>query len=85
MTPEQLEIVFDTLDVEQKGYLTLDQFLERFSEYNNILFRSISRGSFSLFSKGREREIPGDRPTLVSLKVKFKKKNVVFFASVTKE
>lgn len=33
MTPEQLEIVFDTLDVEQKGYLTLDQFLERFSEY----------------------------------------------------
>lgn len=33
MTPEQLEIVFDTLDVEQKGYLTLDQFLNRFSEY----------------------------------------------------
>lgn len=33
MTPEQLEIVFDTLDVEQKGYITLDQFLERFSEY----------------------------------------------------
>lgn len=33
MTPEQLEIVFDTLDVEQKGYLTLDQFLEKFSEY----------------------------------------------------
>lgn len=41
MTPEQLEIVFDTLDVEQKGYLTLDQFLERFSEYNNILFHII--------------------------------------------
>lgn len=33
MTPEQLEIVFDTLDVEQKGYLTLSQFLEKFSEY----------------------------------------------------
>ncbi|XP_015379223.1 PREDICTED: EF-hand calcium-binding domain-containing protein 4A-like [Diuraphis noxia] len=32
MTPEQLEIVFDTLDVEQKGYLTLSQFLEKFSE-----------------------------------------------------
>lgn len=35
MTPEQLEIVFDTLDVEQKGYLTLDQFLEKFSEYTS--------------------------------------------------
>jgi len=33
MSPDQLEIVFDTLDVEQKGYLTLDQFLEKFSEY----------------------------------------------------
>lgn len=33
MTPEQLEIVFDTLDVEQKGYLTLEQFWEKFSEY----------------------------------------------------
>ncbi|XP_025405512.1 EF-hand calcium-binding domain-containing protein 4A-like isoform X2 [Sipha flava] len=32
MTPEQLEIVFDTLDVEQKGYLTLDQFLEKFKD-----------------------------------------------------
>ncbi|XP_026804348.1 EF-hand calcium-binding domain-containing protein 4A-like isoform X2 [Rhopalosiphum maidis] len=31
MTPEQLEIVFDTLDVEQKGYLTLCQFLEKFN------------------------------------------------------
>lgn len=36
MTPDQLEIVFDKLDVEQKGYITLDQFLERFSEYNII-------------------------------------------------
>lgn len=34
MTPEQLETVFDTLDVEHKGYLTLDQFLEKFSEFN---------------------------------------------------
>lgn len=41
MTPEQLEIVFDTLDVEQKGYLTLDQFLERFSEYK---YYNISQG-----------------------------------------
>lgn len=37
MTPEQLEIVFDTLDVEQKGYLTLDQFLNRFSEYLHLI------------------------------------------------
>jgi len=36
MTPEQLEIVFDTLDVEQKGYLTLCQFLEKFSEYIGV-------------------------------------------------
>jgi len=45
MTPEQLEIVFDTLDVEQKGYLTLDQFLERFSKYgfyDYIISRNVS-------------------------------------------
>ncbi|XP_050523628.1 EF-hand calcium-binding domain-containing protein 4A-like isoform X2 [Daktulosphaira vitifoliae] len=30
MSPEQLEVVFDTLDIEQKGYITLNQFLERF-------------------------------------------------------
>lgn len=42
MTPEQLETVFDTLDVEQKGYLTLDQFLDRFSEY--ILYIKINTG-----------------------------------------
>ncbi|VVC41470.1 EF-hand domain pair,EF-hand domain [Cinara cedri] len=40
MTPEQLEIVFDTLDVEQKGYLTLDQFLERFKDTTPMTFRS---------------------------------------------
>jgi len=43
MTPEQLEIVFDTLDVEQKGYLTLCQFLEKFSEYLRGLWFYINR------------------------------------------
>ncbi|XP_050423588.1 EF-hand calcium-binding domain-containing protein 4A-like isoform X2 [Adelges cooleyi] len=40
MTPEQLEIVFDTLDVEQKGYLTLDQFLERFKDTPPVTVRN---------------------------------------------
>lgn len=47
MTPEQLEIVFDTLDVEQKGYLTLDQFLEKFSEYY-ALYKYISNNKYKL-------------------------------------
>ncbi|CAI6349409.1 unnamed protein product [Macrosiphum euphorbiae] len=40
MTPEQLEIVFDTLDVEQKGYLTLCQFLEKFKDTAPMNFRN---------------------------------------------
>ncbi|KAE9528138.1 hypothetical protein AGLY_012560 [Aphis glycines] len=40
MTPEQLEIVFDTLDVEQKGYLTLSQFLEKFKDTAPMNFRN---------------------------------------------
>ncbi|XP_025208097.1 EF-hand calcium-binding domain-containing protein 4A-like isoform X1 [Melanaphis sacchari] len=40
MTPEQLEIVFDTLDVEQKGYLTLHQFLEKFKDTAPMNFRN---------------------------------------------
>ena len=31
LPPEQLEIVFDTLDKKKNGYLTLDQFLKGFS------------------------------------------------------
>lgn len=42
MTPEQLETVFDTLDVERKGYLTLDQFLEKFSEFDVSLCFSLT-------------------------------------------
>ncbi|XP_065223570.1 EF-hand calcium-binding domain-containing protein 4A-like [Planococcus citri] len=33
LPPEQLEIVFDTLDKKKNGYLTLDQFLKGFREY----------------------------------------------------
>lgn len=32
LTPEQLETVFETLDVDKNGYLTLDQFLKGFSK-----------------------------------------------------
>lgn len=32
LTSEQLEIVFDTLDAEKNGYLTIDQFLKGFSK-----------------------------------------------------
>jgi hypothetical protein len=35
MTPEQLEAVFDSLDVNNNGYLTIEQFLSGFGEYKN--------------------------------------------------
>jgi Ras and EF-hand domain-containing protein len=34
LTPEQLEAVFDSLDVNKNGYLTIEQFLSGFGEYN---------------------------------------------------
>jgi Ras and EF-hand domain-containing protein len=33
LTPEQLEAVFDSLDVNKNGYLTIEQFLSGFGEY----------------------------------------------------
>lgn len=33
LSPEQLEIVFDALDVDKNGFLTLDQFLKGFSKF----------------------------------------------------
>ena len=35
LLPEQLEIVFDTLDVEKNGFLTLEQFLKGFSKFSS--------------------------------------------------
>jgi hypothetical protein len=35
LTPEQLEAVFDSLDVNNNGYLTIEQFLSGFGEYKN--------------------------------------------------
>jgi hypothetical protein len=34
LTPEQLEAVFDSLDVNKNGYLTIEQFLSGFGEYD---------------------------------------------------
>ena len=47
LTPEQLEAVFDSLDVNKNGYLTIEQFLSGFGEYDagikdssaNLIFR----------------------------------------------
>lgn len=36
LTSEQLEIVFDTLDTDKNGYLTIDQFLKGFSKLIKI-------------------------------------------------
>ena len=33
LSPEQLEAVFDSLDVNNNGYLTIEQFLSGFGEY----------------------------------------------------
>ena len=30
LEPEQLEIVFDSLDMDQNGYLTFDEFIQGF-------------------------------------------------------
>lgn len=36
LTPEQLEEVFESLDVDNNGYLTLDEFTAGFSKYIGI-------------------------------------------------
>ena len=38
LTPEQLEGVFDSLDDDQNGYLTLEEFTGGFSKYNWLTF-----------------------------------------------
>lgn len=40
LSPDQLEMVFDTLDKKKNGYLTLDQFLKGFSRFDNKYTRS---------------------------------------------
>nr|CAD7263039.1 unnamed protein product [Timema shepardi] len=48
LTPEQLESVFDSLDKQGNGYLTIKQFLAGFGEFlssNAIMARSISGSS----------------------------------------
>jgi Ca2+-binding EF-hand superfamily protein len=45
LTPEQLETVFDSLDVNKNGYLTIEQFLSGFGEYNKIIYDSSSNTS----------------------------------------
>jgi Ca2+-binding EF-hand superfamily protein len=40
LTPEQLEAVFDSLDVNKNGYVTIEQFLSGFGEYNKRIYDS---------------------------------------------
>jgi Ras and EF-hand domain-containing protein len=40
LTPEQLEAVFDSLDVNNNGYLTIEQFLSGFGECENGIHES---------------------------------------------
>lgn len=40
LNPEQLEAVFDSLDEDGNGYLTLEEFTEGFGEYIVFLFVS---------------------------------------------
>jgi hypothetical protein len=45
LAPEQLEAVFDSLDVNKNGYLTIEQFLSGFGEYNRIIYGSSANAS----------------------------------------
>jgi Ras and EF-hand domain-containing protein len=49
LTPEQLEAVFDSLDVNRNGYLTIEQFLSGFGEYD----AGINDSSANLIVKGK--------------------------------
>ena len=54
LTPEQLEAVFDSLDVNKNGYLTIEQFLSGFGEYD----AGINDISANLIVKGKGKGHP---------------------------
>jgi hypothetical protein len=48
LTPEQLEAVFDSLDVNKNGYVTIEQFLSGFGEYK---YKIIYDSSISILAQ----------------------------------
>ena len=44
LTPEALEDVFDSLDVEKNGYLTMEQFINRFNDFFG--FMNVSKNDY---------------------------------------
>lgn len=43
LEPEQLELVFDSLDADGNGYLTFDEFIQGFGKIKDILETSRHR------------------------------------------